>query len=166
MGYVQLFIPPFLQIIQRRGKCRPFRYFTTLVRCVISLWMKSMKMYVTSKKILQTTNFAINAKPQIQGWFDWLIHAHAQWVAPPKNCCFNLLFFLNQNCVYMWATTNIFKGKCRAFRYFTTLGQMCNIAVNEEHVSVQWPPFTHFALYHATICRIVQTANNNIFIWL
>ena len=25
-----MFIPPFLQIIQRRGECRPFRYFTTL----------------------------------------------------------------------------------------------------------------------------------------
>ena len=77
---------------------------------------------------------------------------------PPKNFCFNLLFFLNQNCVYMWATANIFKGKGGPFRYFTTSGQMCNIAVNEEHVSGQWPPFTHFALYHATICRIVQNS--------
>ena len=150
-------IPPFLQIIQRRGKCRPFRYFTTLGQmCNITVNVEhedecNLKENFCKQQILK------NAKPQIQGWFDWLIHVHAHWGAPPKTFVLICYFFWTR-IANMWATTNIFKGKGGPFRYFTTSGQMCNIEVNEEQVSGEWPPFTHFALYHATICCIVQNS--------
>ena len=79
-----MFIPPFLQIIQRRGKCRPFRYFTTLGQmCNITVNVEH-EDECNLKEIFANNKFSKNAKPQIQGWFDWLIHAHAQWGAPQK----------------------------------------------------------------------------------
>ena len=153
-----MFIPPFLQIIQRRGKCRPFRYFTTLGQmCNITVNVEhedecNLKEIFAKKQIFKKCQTSDSR-------LVWLVDPCPCPVGcPPKNFCFNLLIFLNQNFVYMWATTNTFKGKGGPFRYFTTSGQMCNIAVNEEHVFDQWPPFTHFALYHATICRIVQNS--------
>ena len=68
-----MFIPPFLQIIQRRGKCRPFRYFTTLGQmCNITVNVEH-EDECNLKEIFANNKFSKNTKPPIQGWFDWLI---------------------------------------------------------------------------------------------
>ena len=83
-----MFIPPFLQILQRRGKCRPFRYFTTLGQmCNITVKVEH-EDECNLKEFFANNKFSKNAKPQIQGWFDWLIGCPCPLGCLPKKLLF------------------------------------------------------------------------------
>ena len=88
-----MFIPPFLQIIQRRGKCRPFRYFTTLGQmCNITVNVEH-EDECNLKEIFANNKFSKNTKPPIQGWFDWLIGCPCPLGCPPQKNFFLICYF-------------------------------------------------------------------------